>query len=273
MAVVQFLEYRRHDEARTQANNAIMALLAGAHLASHTLQLTEGSAALLPEIFPQVPHIRRFNLRTPVARELLEDAELHLGAMAVPYILAIHEDFVVTCLSMLGDNRRVDAAAMHDRLQLAVPTIKWGPHLAGFHAARILRNCTIHSGGELSAKQFAELQKCVDAAGDVEWRSHTKRSTLKLKVGDRVTFAHGELVATLAATKRIAEAINLGMQTALSRTAWADHLVADIRATEPKLLADERRLRKCAGYARHLYGALKLTEAEIAHALKRAGNH
>lgn len=120
--IAQFLQYRRHDAARIQANNAIMALLAGSHLASHTLQLTDGSAHLLPEIFPRVPHIRRFNLETSQARLLLLDAEVHLAAMAVPYMLAIHEDFANTCLKLLG-LRPHSAAGMHAALKAAIPSV------------------------------------------------------------------------------------------------------------------------------------------------------
>ena len=61
-----------------------MALLAGSHLANHTLNLTQGSDRPLSEIFPRVPHIERFNLKTETASALLADAEAHLSAMAIP---------------------------------------------------------------------------------------------------------------------------------------------------------------------------------------------
>jgi hypothetical protein len=79
----------------------MMALLAGSRLAAHTLQLTAGSLRLLPEMFPAVPDIRMFNLRTEVARELLLDADSHLGAVAVPYALAVHEDFMISVIEVL----------------------------------------------------------------------------------------------------------------------------------------------------------------------------
>lgn len=61
------------------------ALLAGAQLASHLLVLTEGSDRLLPEVYPRVPHIGRFNLTSDAARRILDSADTHLGAMSVPY--------------------------------------------------------------------------------------------------------------------------------------------------------------------------------------------
>ena len=102
MKEVRFAEYRRYEARRVEASNAMMALLAGAGMASHLLQLTHGSRHLLPEVFPQVPHIGRFNLRTEVARQILDAADTHLGAMSIPYALALHDDFLRGCIALLA---------------------------------------------------------------------------------------------------------------------------------------------------------------------------
>ena len=69
---------------RVDTSNAMMALLAGAQSASHLLQLTKGSRLLLPEVYPSVAHIGRFNLTSEAARQILGAADAHLGAMSVP---------------------------------------------------------------------------------------------------------------------------------------------------------------------------------------------
>ena len=94
---VEFPTFRRYEANRQEANNAMMALLAGSKLAVHTLQLTSGSKELLPRIFPGVDHIAYFNLATDEATRLLLDTAHHLGAVAIPYALAVHEDFVMNC--------------------------------------------------------------------------------------------------------------------------------------------------------------------------------
>ena len=101
MREVRFTQYRSYEARRVDASNAMMALLAGAGMASHLLQLTRGSKHLLPEVFPQVPHIGRFNLRSELARKILDAADVHLGAMAIPYALAIHDDFLRECIDLL----------------------------------------------------------------------------------------------------------------------------------------------------------------------------
>ncbi len=101
VGIVRFADYRQYEQVRVEASNAVMGLLAGARMAAHMLQLTEGSDRLLPEIFPQIPHIGRLNLTTEAARDILIDGDVYLGAMAVPYALAIHEDYLKTCLTLL----------------------------------------------------------------------------------------------------------------------------------------------------------------------------
>src|SRR4051812_444630 len=104
---VRFPAHRQYELTRIEISNAMMALLAGSQLAAHLLKLTEGSTRLLPEVFPRVEHIGRFNLTSGVARKILDDAESHLGAMAVPYALALHEDYLKSCLHMLEDAGKV----------------------------------------------------------------------------------------------------------------------------------------------------------------------
>jgi hypothetical protein len=53
MKEVRFAEYRRYEARRVEVSNAMMALLAGAGMASHLLQLTRGSRHLLPEVLPR----------------------------------------------------------------------------------------------------------------------------------------------------------------------------------------------------------------------------
>ena len=88
-STVQFAIYRQYNEARQGANNAMVSLLAGSALGAHTLKLTAGSDRLLPEIFPAVPHIKRFNLRPASAAEVLDAAGPHLATVTVPYAIAI----------------------------------------------------------------------------------------------------------------------------------------------------------------------------------------
>jgi len=100
--LVHFPAFRHHEESRQEANNAMMALLVGAQFSAQFLEHSVGSSRRPSEIFPTIPHIRRFDLRPSAAQDILRGAEQHLGAMAVPQALAIHEALVLDCLKLLG---------------------------------------------------------------------------------------------------------------------------------------------------------------------------
>src|SRR4051794_22548503 len=159
MKVVRFPAYREYEQTGTEASNAMMALLAGAQLASHLLQLTEGSARLLPEVYPRVPHIGRFNLTSEAARGILDAADVHLGAMSVPYALAIHEDFLKICLGLLehagrvnpGTANNVKLANQHETIEQATGGKFGADSFAQLDVLRRMRNCTIHAGGRASS--------------------------------------------------------------------------------------------------------------------------
>lgn len=104
MPEIHYPAYRTYVDTRVEANDAMMALLAGSRLAAHTLQLTEGSTATIASVFPAVEHIRRFDLRSDIARDLLRNADFHLASVAVTYALATHEDFATSTLTRLRDD-------------------------------------------------------------------------------------------------------------------------------------------------------------------------
>jgi hypothetical protein len=276
--IVRFADYRQYEQVRTEANNAVMGLLAGAQMAAHMLQLTEGSDRLLPEIFPQIPHIGRLNLTTAAAGNILDAADTHLGAMAVPYVLAIHEDYLKTCLTLLerGGMRLskspddLKLAAQHAEIQRVTGQTFTTASLEQLHILRSMRNCTIHSGGRADS---ALVNKLAAWSADAEagWVKLTKRSPGTLTVGDTVTFSHGEVVIALAVTKVLALEATGFLGTALPKDLWADLLVEEMVAETPSILSAPDALRRASGRARFYYGPLMLGASDITRAIARRG--
>jgi hypothetical protein len=242
------------------------------------LQLTEGSDRLLPEIFPQIPHIGRLNLTTAAAGNILDAADTHLGAMAVPYVLAIHEDYLKTCLTLLerGGMRLskspddLKLAAQHAEIQRVTGQTFTTASLEQLHILRSMRNCTIHSGGRADS---ALVNKLAAWSADAEagWVKLTKRSPGTLTVGDTVTFSHGEVVIALAVTKVLALEATGFLGTALPKDLWADLLVEEMVAETPSILSAPDALRRASGRARFYYGPLMLGASDITRAIARRG--
>ncbi|TCM49086.1 hypothetical protein [Kribbella sp. VKM Ac-2568] len=276
-AVVRFADYRTYEAKRIEASNAMMGLLAGAQLASHLLQLTAGSERLLPEVFPRVRHIRRFNLTTEDARQILDAADAHLGAMSVPYSLALHEDYLKTCLDLLvrgGCCSRARAAAAKGALARQHAGIAdatggaFNPDsLAQLDTLRLMRNCMIHDGSRASRPLIDHIATWT-ASTEAGWVKLTGRTLKDLQLNARIQFGHPELILSLAVTKSLAREANCLLQVALAPEIWADLLIEDVRTEHPDLKG-EKLLRKARGFARFHYGPLRLTDALLADAIAR----
>ena len=274
--VVRFPGYREWEKKRIEASNAMMGLLAGAQLAAHLLKLTEGSSHLLPEVFPQVDHIGRFNLTTEEASAILASAATHLGAMSVPYALALHEDYLKTCLGLLqraglctpSTVANTKLAAQHPKIGDLTSGAFDADRLAQLDTLRLMRNCMIHDGGRANSTLVTKV---------ASWSQATEALWIKvapslrgISVGDQVTFGHQQLILTLAVTKFLSREANVLVQPAVPRELWADVVVDDLAAQhDGRLPPPPERARKLRGFARFNYAPLRLTDAELHAAVKR----
>ncbi|MFD6106718.1 hypothetical protein ACFWFQ_29115 [Nocardia salmonicida] len=268
--MVRFRAFREYEEHKAEANNAMMALLAGAQLSAHLLRLTEGSDRLLPEVFPAVDHIQRFNLKSDEARRILLSADPHLGKMAVPYVLALHEDYMRTCVGLLADHgvcarglARGNLVDLHPAFATATAQPFDADMISYITVLRLMRNAVIHNGSVVTQVLRDELDTWTTSQ-EAGWIDLAKRNPRVLAVNDRIDLGHGEMVVALAVTKRLDREANLGLQAALARTCWAALVVDEVVAEQPKILHDAKvALKKARGVARHHYNAVSLTDAEL----------
>lgn len=272
--VVRFRAYRQYEALRIDVSNALMGLLAGAQLSNHLLQLNRGSDRLLPEVYPNVPHIKRFNLTAETASDILAEADVHLGAMSIAYALSLHEDYMKTCLLMAAEAaltsrrraRETRASGQHELLQeICAVRIDRLP-LQQLDVLRRMRNAVIHDGGRVD-------QGLVDAIADMDdearaaWSGITGTDPSRLASGDRLRLGHGEMLLALAVTKNVDRACNEILQRGIPRSHWARIVVDDALRDHPNAVRAGIALRKCHGFARHYYGALQLTRQEVADEL------
>ncbi len=275
MAEVKYRQYRDYLGQRIATNDTVMGLLAGSKLASQTLAITAGSQLLLKDIFPQVPHIGRFNLRTGAAREVLEDAENLLGVLAVPQIMALHEDLISGMLVLLErsapgstkSNQRLNAENMHAKFEGAASMSFTPSTLALFQLVRMARNEYIHNGGKVG-KYFAAELAAYDPASLQVWRDITGEAFPAYKVEDKVELRLPALIGTLAVTKRLAAEANEGLQQSLSPAVWAD-LVAEDWLSPWIPGNDGQQKKRILGIARTYYDVVNIPEAELTAARQR----
>lgn len=262
-----------HEEIRSQMNSSIMALLAGSRLAVHLLRLTEGSERTLGEVFPRIRDIRRFDLKTSRASGILEAAESHLGYMAIPYILGIHEDYMKTCLRLVAAHRttvdrvdRIKAYRQHLVLQQGSPVRFASASLEQYHLLRLMRNCLVHARGEVDS-ELRRHASGMSARARQGWERLTHLPFSSPAEGDFLIISQAETIAALAVTKSLARRANEILQAVIPVVAWLEVLVSDLvlhGGAIPRNPSERRR--KLRGYARHYYGTLSLTEEDLERA-------
>ncbi len=275
-SIVHFEAYRQHEEIRKETSNAIMGLMVSAGLSSHFIKIFDSSEGTLSVFFPNVPHIKRMDLSATEAQLILDNVHKHLGAMAVPYTLGFHEDYMKTCLTLLEKSgrklsKRADefgSSEQHEEFQKATQQTFNSDSLQQFHMLRLMRNAQIHEGG-LVGTPIVNLLKQWSPSADVGWQELTKSSPTKLKTGDKVNFGSNEIFVALATTKSLAREANRFLQKTIPRDFWADLVVEDFLNGSPEALGRVGTLKKLNGLARFYYGNLQLTESEIEHALNR----
>lgn len=274
--VVKYAGYRRYQEIRIETSNAMMGLLSGAGLAVHFLQLTDGSSSLLPDLFPRVPHIRRFNLSAGSARSILESADAHLGAMAVPYVLALHEEYLKSCIEILelsqlapaGAARNSKLATQHRIIATATNGSFSATPSTQLTTLRRMRNCTIHSGGKADQVLLGDLARW-DSQVESAWINIANRNPRNLVAGQVITFGYGEMLLALAVTKTLEREANLLLQGSLPREVWADMVVEEMADRDSRIVKTSAAIRSAKGIARQFYAPLSLTEIELQDAIRR----
>lgn len=255
-----------------------MALLAGTRLAAHTLALTEGSEHPLSEIFPAVEHINRFNLRTDVARSFL-NSDRHLTAMAVTYVLAFHEDFVMSSIDFanthgglsIRNNRSVKAWNMHTVLFNGLSHVPSSDWTECFHVLREMRNSLVHAGGSASQELLDRIAGLPTGATSL-WRRLARQATSDIVQNGLVVPIAEHIFTALAVVKHLGREINQALVTAIPATEWARICVDDYAGVASALRNSKGWKRSLVGYSRHQYRALQLSDADLEAAARASGS-
>jgi hypothetical protein len=257
----------------------MMAMLAGSKLAAHTLQLTVGSTSTLSQLFPAVPHIARFNLRSDAARAFLENADYHIASVSIPYALATHEDFVVEMLKFLKGNgvalqtggRNIRAWNMHSVLFQSCGVSEPEEWLESFHVLREVRNCITHAGGSADSK-LSEAIAAMGTGARAGWAAvNNGLAPESLIVGGRVALTAELIFQAFAITKRLGREINAALQSKLASAVWARMLVEDFAAQTSKAKNSDQWRRSLTGYASKHYSGMPIDAEELESAARELG--
>lgn len=280
MVEILFPAYRAYNANRVEVNDAMAALLVGSRLAAHTLSLTTGSKVTLGELFPAVEHIERFNMRSDVARSLLNNADHHIASVAVPYALATHEDFVMEMLSFLKQEGRtlqthgrpIKAWNMHSVLFETCGESEPADWVQSFHLLREMRNCVTHAGGLVSQK-LRDAIAGMGAGARSGWGSLNLGKTPEDMEDDdgRLALTAEHVFTAFAVTKRLGRETNALLARELDGLTWGRIAVQDYNCVTSKVKNSSSWRRSLTGYVRQYYSAAAISDADLEAAARQLG--
>jgi len=278
MAVVKFPAYRIYEESRIEMNDAVIAILISLGLAENNLKTQDGSKHMLPEAFPHVKHIERMNLSFSSASKLLLNSESHLSTMALPYVMSLHEEYVMTTIKLLQVARLINrqtltstsSKTMHEKFENASGFQVTQKLLEQFHLIRLIRNSLIHSGG-IPSNNLLQFSQAISSVSISEWEKTASRNPSQLIVANKpMNLSYGEIFATLSVTQNIAKELNIGLQRTIPKSMWSNILLEDFANNHNSSDNLEIRIRKLSKYA-HMYykeiGFSKINFEDIARQL------
>lgn len=271
--------FRQLAEARSAANDAMVAMLVAGEISTDFLQ--DKGDARLTTLFPALPSRKRLDRTASDALPIIEGAERHLAGMAIAYAISIHHRGMSKVLASLGadgklvrawrkehpaegepvdvlkdidpyDVKLVEVHAVFRRTTGAEAKARdvFDPReLGAFQFARQLRNRLAHQGATAGANLKSQWEGLPDSVQTL-WTDLARREFPIPKSGEPLELGSGELFAVLAICKRLEDAAEREVVGALSDEALADIVVADYASSQPHRMANDHAIE------RRLYGFL-----------------
>lgn len=279
MSEILYPDYRNFVNKRIEANNAVMALLAGSQLAMHTLQLTEGSTATLKNVFPAVNHIKRFDLRTSDARVLLSNVEFHLASIAVPYALATHEAYVTGLVNDLKswgyavNSSGLNASNMHERVFDALNESRPDHLLQIFHVLRLARNGIIHRQGKASDQLISAIDGMDNHSINL-WKRRNLNNTPRdiIKQDGTLNLTAETIFTAFASSKELGRSLNNCLQRKLDPQIWARIAILDYKSNTNRIINSSHWNRGLRGHVNQYYKNLGISEEILREEIRAMGN-
>jgi hypothetical protein len=198
--------------------------------------------------------------------------------VALPYALAVHEDFVISTLDWLKKLRvrlpphpkGIKAWNMHEVLFSSVQKAEPQPDMALFHMLRVMRNAQIHNGGEVT-KELTDLVFALDALASQRWEQLTEDPPAILTSNTKLIFTARHIFTAFAVTKSLGRSINEAIQGTIPCGEWARLAVEDFSSHCKKPRNSDNWMKSLLRSSKAQYGPANLTDGDLQAAAKAGG--
>lgn len=193
------------------------------------------------------------------AQSLMKSSEKYLAYMAIPFVLSVHATLLVAAIRMIredgkdqstDDPTKISLDELHERIEgaMAFEPTRWRPSTFPFlpvssEPHHPLWRCRRQNLRTEYAGLGTSLRKY--------WEGLAGRPLPLVSSKEHLDLESGELIAVLAITKHLADAVNSTVAQQLSRSYWALVVARDYKQVAPTKFGDRnRRIRRLAGHAR-----------------------
>ena len=273
---IKFPAYRHYELSLINANDSIMALLVSSHLSRTVLNRSPENKTLLPDLFENVTDIKRLNRTMSDAVDILSRSEYYLSAMALVYILAIHQSFMEDVVKLLQSQGykvmaldsemkpvKINASNVHGAIEACFGSKLDEELLKNLYFMRRIRNRIVHFGATPGDRLRKEC-KSMSSAEAKSWNQLTKRSMQELVLSDRLDLGSSEIIGALALSRRVAYNVQDLLRKNVDKGAWASIALEDCVSLNSLSFKDPvRRRAHFAGFVKQFYGGAQLGEEDL----------
>jgi hypothetical protein len=270
--------WRDFEAVRRQATNAIAGLGFGLDLVRReaAARVAAGTDQTLGEALgAEVPSALEFSFRPRDTAVELQRAERALADMAVPFAVAVYNEYLVDVVRLFDEFARTPGpnstqlGDLHAHIATTHGVAISGRQRELFDLLAHLRNRIIHAGGR-AGQHLVDLAKALSPGAQDAWTRVAGRPFPTPVPGKPLELDRGDAKAALATADHYASEMNRAMQAAFSQPFWADLVVDDYRTRHPLAWRHPlKRLDSICGYAAREYGVLGLSRQDVSDALTR----
>lgn len=268
--------------ARNEAHTTTNVLIAATYLADRLLGDADQDR-FLPDAVPgDAAAFDQVNWPVKTFRALLKDSRHGIGAIALPYAIALYNDYLVDALALVllagvsppADKRTPGLAALHNFLKSNCDiSLEHKQQMHMFEVVRHLRNCVVHGTG-IVTDELAEARRTLrDDAPDAErdWMSVTKHRLPMFKPGDRIKLGPFDARGAIYAAANLAKELNVAVFDWLPNALVADIVVAHYRHVRlDKDWTHTRREQELPKFHSRHYARVMLSSRQLRDAAGRS---
>ena len=279
---VEHLGWQALLSARNEAHTTTNGLIAATYIADRAM-VDADQDRYVPDVFAgDAAVFQHFNRPIREARALLDQARHGVGAIALPYAIALYNDYLVDAVALAllagvsppDEGRIPGLASLHRFLEKQCGiSLATKPQMYMFEVVRHMRNSVVHGSRVVDDELAAARRALRDEAPNAErdWTNVTKHRLPMFRAGDEIKLSPLDARGSIYAAANLARELNVEVFRWLPAEITADLVVAHYRHVRlSKEWGHTRRERELPKFHARHYAQVPLSPHQLKAAAGRS---